>query len=467
MGSYYLAIDIGASSGRHILGWLENGKVRIEEIYRFENHLIEKNQHLCWDLDHLFQEVLAGLKMCKQYNRIPQSVGIDTWGVDFVLLDDKENVLGDTVAYRDSRTQGVDEEVYAIISEADLYHRNGIQKQIFNSIYQLYSVKLKQPELLKKAHSFLMIPEYLNFLLTGNMKNEYTNATTTQLVCSTTQDWDFELIDKLGLPKHIFGSLHQPKASVGKFRQNIQDEIGFSAEVVLPATHDTGSAILATPLSDGDSIYLSSGTWSLMGVERMIPDCTERSRQRNFTNEGGYHYRYRYLKNIMGLWMMQSLRTEFKHKYKFSELYELAKIGEYFPSYVDVNDVSFLAPKSMTQALQAYCEQTNQEKPETECELLACVYKSLAKSYADTVREIEAITGKTYDCIHIVGGGCQDEYLNRLTAKYTGKNLYAGPIEATALGNILAQMLKTNELKDLIEARECIKKSFDIKKVGA
>lgn len=461
---YYLAVDIGASSGRHILGWLENGKIRLEEIYRFENGLIEKNGHLCWDIDRLFSEIINGLKKCKELNTIPSSMGIDTWGVDFVLLDKNNQLLGDAVAYRDNRTENIDKEVYKLISEQDLYSRNGIQKLIFNTIYQLSALQKTNSEVLNKAEHFLMIPEYLNFKLTGNIKNEYTNATTTQLVNATTKDWDTELLTKLSIPTKIFGKLNMPKTTVGKFTPDIINEVGFDCEVILPATHDTGSAVLAVPTNDDNSIYLSSGTWSLMGIERLIPDCTEISRQHNFTNEGGYHYRFRYLKNIMGMWMMQNVRKEFRHKYSFNELFTLADIAKYFPSIIDVNDESFLAPKSMIQAVKDYCARTNQEIPETEGEILYCIYNSLAKCYADTVKEIENITHKTYSKIHIVGGGCQDIFLNRLTAKYTGKDVYAGPIEATAIGNIVCQMLKEKDFTDLVEARETIAKSFDVHK---
>lgn len=461
---YYLAVDIGASSGRHILGWLENGKIRLEEIYRFENGLIEKNGHLCWDIDRLFSEIINGLKKCKELNTIPSSMGIDTWGVDFVLLDKNNQLLGDAVAYRDNRTENIDKEVYKLISEQDLYSRNGIQKLIFNTIYQLSALQKTNSEVLNKAEHFLMIPEYLNFKLTGNIKNEYTNATTTQLVNATTKDWDTELLTKLSIPTKIFGKLNMPKTTVGRFTPDIINEVGFDCEVILPATHDTGSAVLAVPTNDDNSIYLSSGTWSLMGIERLIPDCTEISRQHNFTNEGGYHYRFRYLKNIMGMWMMQNVRKEFRHKYSFNELFTLADIAKYFPSIIDVNDESFLAPKSMIQAVKDYCAKTNQEIPETEGEILYCIYNSLAKCYADTVKEIEDITHKTYSKIHIVGGGCQDIFLNRLTAKYTGKDVYAGPIEATAIGNIVCQMLKEKDFIDLVEARETIAKSFDVRK---
>lgn len=463
---YYLAIDIGASSGRHILGWVDKGKIRIEEIYRFKNQLEKRNGHLCWDLAHLFQEVLSGLRKCKALDRVPVSVGIDTWGVDFVLLDENGAVLGDTVAYRDGRTKGMDEEVYRVVPEAALYARNGIQKQLFNSIYQLMAIKKETPDILARAARFLMIPEYLNYRLTGVAKNEYTNATTTQLVCAKTQDWDTALMEKLGLPAGIFGPLCLPKTTVGSFSKEIEEQVGFQSEVVLPATHDTGSAVMAVPTNDDNSIYLSSGTWSLMGIERLIPDCTEMSRLHNFTNEGGYHHRYRYLKNIMGMWMMQNLRQEFKHPYTFEELYKLAHIGRYFASTVDVNDASFLAPDSMTRALQAYCERTGQEKPETECELLYCVYHSLARCYAETVRELEEITGRTYPTIHIVGGGCQDRFLNHLLVELTGKAVYAGPVEATAIGNLMAQMLKDHMFRDLPEARSVVAKSFDVRRVA-
>lgn len=461
----YLAIDIGASSGRHILGWMDKGKMRIEEIYRFENKLVKQNGHLCWNLDHLFHEVVVGLRKCKDLNRVPASVGIDTWGVDFVLLDKNGNIIGNTVAYRDGRTKGMDDEVYKILSEAELYSRNGIQKQLFNSIYQLMAIKQETPQALEKAERFLMIPEYLNYRLTGVAMNEYTNATTTQLVNAKTQDWDFELLEMLGLPTKIFGELNMPKTLVGPLSSEMAERVGFQTNVVLPATHDTGAAVMAVPTNSDDSIYLSSGTWSLMGIERLIPDCTETSRQHNFTNEGGYHHRYRYLKNIMGMWMMQNLRREFKHKYTFEELYELAHIGRYFTSTVNVNDESFLAPESMIQAVQDYCDKTGQDKPETECELLYCIYKSLANCYAETVAEIQEVTGRVFDTIHVVGGGCQDKFLNHLLVETTGKEVYAGPVEATAIGNLMAQMLRDKVFKDLPAARQVVAESFDVKRV--
>lgn len=465
MPTYHLAIDIGASSGRHIVGWLENGKIRMQEIHRFGNGMVERNGHLCWDIEKLFSEIVAGLRRCHELGLALASLGIDTWGVDFVLLDADDAILGDAVAYRDARTRGVDEKVYERIAEPELYARNGIQKLPFNTLYQLYALKLAQPELLAKARSFLMIPDYLDFLLTGKKLNEYTNATTTQLVNAQTRTWDVDLLERLGLPAQIFGELALPKASVGRLRPEIRDAVGFDTEVVLPATHDTGSAVLAMPAKDDEAMYISSGTWSLMGVERLIPDCTEESRKRNFTNEGGYHYRYRYLKNIMGLWMLQNIRKEFRHLYSFDEIGALAGIGQYFPSLVEVNDADFLAPGNMIGALGDHCRRTGQEVPETECEILACAYKSLARCYADTAREIEESSGRSYRRIHIIGGGCQDRLLNRLTAEYTGKEVYTGPVEATAIGNLLAQMLRAGAFEDLPRARDAVLRSFAVEKV--
>ena len=479
---YYLAIDIGASSGRHILGWMENGKIRMEEIYRFQNGLEKRGGHLCWNLDRLFDEVVAGLRECKRLERIPASVGIDTWGVDFVLLDAQGNVLGSPVAYRDSRTKGMDDVVYQTIPEAELYSRSGIQKQIFNTIYQLTAIRETEPEILDRADRFLMIPEYLNYRLTGVAMNEYTNATTTQLVSAKTQDWDWELLDRLGIPRKLFGELHMPKTLVGPLSDRMAEAVGFQTSVVLPATHDTGSAVMAVPATDDESIYLSSGTWSLMGIERLIPDCTEKSRAHNFTNEGGYHYRYRYLKNIMGLWIIQSIRRELNgteyvegrkskyadgKNYSFPDLIAAARECADFGAEINVNDDAFLSPESMIDAIKDHCREHGQPVPEKVGEIMQCVYKGLAKCYADTIKEISAITGKTITSVNIIGGGCQDAYLNEMTAQATGLTVYAGPIEGTAIGNLAILMIASGELSDLQAARDVIYNSFEIKEFRA
>ena len=462
MEKYYLAIDIGASSGRHMLASVADGKMQLEEIYRFPNGMDNVNGTLCWDVKRLFTEIKNGLKKCKELGKTPVSMGIDTWAVDYVLLDKDDRILGDTVGYRDSRTDGMDQKVYEVISQSALYERTGIQKQMFNTIYQLMAVKEQHPEYMEQAESLLMIPDYFQFLLTGVKKMEYTNATSTQLIDPKTNDWDYELIEMLGYNRKMFRPVSMPGTVVGNFTKEIQEEVGFDCKVVLPATHDTGSAVLSVPTNDDNAIYISSGTWSLMGIERKEADCSMASMQANFTNEGGYDHRFRFLKNIMGLWMIQSVKKEFEEELSFAEICERAS-KETIDSIVDCNDDCFLAPQSMIKAVQDFCRATGQTVPQTVGEIAAVIYNSLGKCYGDTVKEIEAITGNTYDTIYVVGGGANAGYLNELTAKYTGKNVSAGPTEATAIGNITVQMLHDGVFASLPEARTCIGESFDIK----
>ncbi len=470
MTKYYLAIDIGASSGRHILCHLADGKLILEEVHRFYNGMSEKGGELCWDFVQLFSEIKAGLKKCKEIGKIPVSVGVDTWGVDFVLLDENDKVLGNTVGYRDGRNIGMDEEVYKIIPEDDLYARTGIQKAIFNTIYQLMAVKTRHPEHLEKAKTFLMVPDYFHYLLSGVKSNEYTEATTGQLVNPYTKDWDLDLIKTLGYPAEMFQEIKTPGTVLGNLAPEVQAEVGFNCKVVLPATHDTGSAVLAVPSNNPDTVYISSGTWSLMGVERMEADCSPASKAHNFTNEGGYQYRFRYLKNIMGLWMIQSVKKELKEErgldLSFGEICDEAS-RQTIPSLVDCNDDRFLAPKNMIKEVQAACAESGQPVPETYGEIASVIYNSLAKCYADTIEEIQEITGKHYTSINVVGGGANAEYLNILTAKYTGRTVYAGPTEATAIGNLMVQMMADGELTDLASARDCVFESFAVKTYNA
>lgn len=478
--NYYLAIDIGASSGRHILGHVENGKTILEEMYRFDNLQVRKNGHDCWDMDNLWNGILGGLKACGAAGKIPATIGIDTWGVDYVLLDEKDNVLGDAVAYRDSRNEGMDLEVSKYISPEALYARTGIQKQPFNTIYQLMAQKLEHPEQINQAKRLLMVPEYLNFLLTGVKKSEYTIASTGSLLDAHKKDWDRELIEMLGLPQEIFGELYMPGTAVGELLPGIRDEVGFNATVMLVAAHDTGSAFLAVPAKDDNAVYLSSGTWSLLGVENEKAITTEESRLANFTNEGGAWYRYRYLSNIMGLWMIQSVRRELNgvsyvagkdnrvatgKKWSFPDLIAEAEKEEGFSAVVDVNSSCFLAPESMIQAIKDECARTGQPVPQTVGQIMQCVYTSLSQCYRDAIHALEGLTGKKYTSINIVGGGCQDGYLNRRTAQATGLTVYAGPVEGTAIGNLLVQMIEAKEYENLQAARNAIRCSFEIKEV--
>ncbi|MCR4655943.1 MAG: rhamnulokinase [Lachnospiraceae bacterium] len=462
MNNCYLAVDIGASSGRHIIGYMEDGKLRLKEVYRFENSMEQSFNKKLWNVERLFKEIKNGMTACKRAGFVPVSMSVDTWAVDYVLLDDNNEVVGDTYGYRDGRTARMDEVVYETISEPELYKRTGIQKQIFNTIYQLTADREKRPEILKQAKTFLMLPDYFQFRLTGVKKSEYTNGSSTQLVDPETKQWDRELMKMLKFPEDIFLPLQMPGTFLGELLPEIADEVGFQTRVYMCGSHDTASAVMAMPGNEG-SIYISSGTWSLMGVELSDALRSEESHEGNFTNEGGYDYRFRYLKNIMGLWMIQSVRHEAKDAYSFAQLCEMAEEEKDFPSRVDVNDASFFAPLNMGEAIRDYCRKTSQQVPETIGQLSAVIYQSLAESYSRTVEEIERNTGKTYDNICIIGGGANADYLNKLTAKACGKKLTAGPTEATAIGNMIAQFIAEGEIKDLKSAREIVASSFDIK----
>lgn len=461
MNPYYLAIDIGASSGRHILAHLEDGKMVLEEVHRFPNGMVENGGENIWDVDELFAQIKTGMKKCAELEKIPVSVGVDTWGVDFVLLDGNGQRIGNAVAYRDSRTKEMDEEVYKIIPEDDLYARTGIQKAIFNTIYQLMALRKKKPDELAQAKTLLLMPDYFHYLLSGRAVTEYTNATTTQLVSPETKDWDYELIRKLGYPEEIFQKIVLPGTELGELTPQVQAEVGFNCKVIAPATHDTGSAVIAVPTDSDNTLYISSGTWSLMGTELMKANCSPESKANNLTNEGGYDYRFRYLKNIMGLWMIQSVKKEIGGELSFGEICEQASKCD-IASIVDCNHDRFLAPANMTAEVQAACRESGQQVPQGIAEVASVIYNSLAKCYAQTIRELEGITGQEYDRIHIVGGGANADYLNRLTAEATGVTVYAGPTEATAVGNLAAQMLAVGELKDLKDARACVFRSFPI-----
>ena len=303
MEKYFLAIDIGASSGRHILSHVEHGKLKLEEVYRFENGMDEKDGHLVWDYRKLFKNIVDGLKECKKIGKIPVSVGIDTWGVDYALLDENDEVIGDVYAYRDSRTEEPIKKVHSIVPFEKLYERTGSQFQIYNTIYQLYTDKLSGK--LDKAERFLMMPDFFAFLLTGVKKNEFTNASTTGLLSAKTREWDMETVKDLGLPEKLFKELAQPATLVGKVKPGIAAEIGYETNIVLTATHDTASAVMAVP-ETGHPLYISSGTWSLLGIESPVAISTKEALEANFTNEGGYNKSTRFLKNIMGLWMIQN-----------------------------------------------------------------------------------------------------------------------------------------------------------------
>ena len=469
--SPHLAVDIGASSGRLISGQLQNGKIHLEEIYRFENELIQKNSHLCWDIDRIKEHVITGIKKAHDDGLEPTTIGIDTWGCDFVLLDTEGNRIGDSVSYRDSRTDGIRDflESEGILSFRDLYAKTGIQYLQFNTIYQLVALKNEHPEQLERAETFLMIPDYLNYILCGVLANEYTNATTTALVNAETHQWDDDLIQRLGLPRKIFKPLSMPGKVLGHFTDGIKKQTGTDMAVILPATHDTGSAFLSVPARDERSVFLSSGTWSLMGVENRKAITSVESEQANFTNEGGYDYRYRYLKNIMGLWMIQSVRREISKKSgvkpSFPELIEKAKERQDIKTFVSTDDRRFLASEDMREAVRQACQEKGEPIPDETGAVMAVIYNSLSRDYQKTVKTLEKITGKIFTAVNIVGGGSQDMYLSQKTADACGLPVLAGPTEGTALGNLIVQMLYEKEFPDLQTARDTVRESFDIKTV--
>ena len=455
--TYHLAIDIGASSGRHILGYIDNGRLKLDEIHRFENYITNQNGTLVWDIEHLVNEVKKGIAKCKEVGKIPCTVAIDTWGVDYVLLDESKQEIMPAVSYRDSRTNRVINKVESIISAEELYLKTGIQKQNFNTIYQLYADKLSGR--LEDAKHFLMIPAYLSYKLTGIIKNEYTNATTTGMVNADTKQWDYEIIDKLSLPKHLFGTLDTPCTVIGNFTKEMQDYAGFDSTVIFAPSHDTASAVCACPIDD-NSVYISSGTWSLIGVESLNPIVNEKSMAANFANEGGIDYRFRFLKNYMGMWIFQNVKKNLNNEFSYDDMMRLAMQSKRF-EMIDTNAPDFLAPENMINAIRSYLK--NESIPIEV--VINSVYHSLAQSYKNAIDEIEKLADKTIDNIFIVGGGSKDTYLNELTAQYTGKKVVTGLSEATATGNLLSQIMFDKKIS-LAQARELVRNSFDIKEIN-
>ena len=420
MTKYYLAVDIGASSGRHIVGWREGGELKTQEVYRFPNGVTEQDGHLTWDIDALLAHVKAGIEKAREKYEIT-SLSIDTWGVDYVLLKGDETVCP-VYAYRDRRTESAIPAVHEKIPFVELYRRTGIQFQPFNTIYQLFADQLAGR--LTEVTDFLMIPEYLMYRLCGVKSHEYTNATTGGMVSAETGAFDPAIVQALGLPEHLFRKLQQPGTVIGEYE---------GIKAVLCATHDTGSAVEGIPM-EGNHPYISSGTWSLLGVKTEKPITDEASRAANWSNEGGVGYN-RYQKNIMGMWLPNRLRAELCPDKPWSEIVAEAETSG-FAETVDANAPSFLAPESMKAAFDSALS----AKPQTLGDYFRCAYRSLALSYRQAIEELEYNTDKKYDKIYIVGGGARNGFLNRLTEQATGKQVIALPIEATALGNLKIQM---------------------------
>ena len=431
---YYLAIDIGASSGRHIVGYKADGQIMTEEVYRFPNGMDTADGHLVWNTDRLFSEVKRGIALA--FEKFPEivSLSIDTWGVDYVLMrGDKE--VTPTYAYRDSRTDEPIEEVHKIIPFDELYSKTGTQFNKFNTIYQLYADKLANR--FDGVTDFLMIPEYLMYKLTGNKKKEFTDATTTGLVNAETLEFDREIWQRLGLPENLIRPLSQPGELVGKLKDDIAKEVGGQLEVVFCPTHDTASAVEAIDM-DTDSPYISSGTWSLLGVKTPKPITDAGSREACYSNEGGVGYN-RYQKNITGMWIIQCLRSELCPETSYADIADMARGSAYTETF-DVNDDSFMAPESMKGAIDAYLCARGKSTPSSFADYFNSAYLSLGEGYRQALLDLERNTGKTYPELYIVGGGAKNQYLNEITERKAGKHVRAFPIEATAIGNLKTQM---------------------------
>ncbi|MBU8611607.1 MULTISPECIES: rhamnulokinase [Bacillus] len=457
----YTAIDIGASSGRIMVGELNEGKLDIQEIHRFANGFSQRDGHCFWDIDHLLKQILQGLQKVKTLGYEHCTVGIDTWAVDYVLLDEKGDRLREAISYRDRRTDHTIDKLEHTLSKAAIYQKTGIQFQPFNTIYQLYE---EDRELLKKTDKIMMVPDYLGYCLTGKAVTEITNASTTQLLNASTGNLDPELLEAVSVQEQQFAPLTEPGCELGKLRNEWFPDYDLPAcKVMTVATHDTASAVIAAPGVNDGWAYISSGTWSLIGIENKTPIITDLALENNYTNERGANNTIRFLKNIIGMWVIQEVRQQLQADYSFQQLAEEAEKTEPFQQFINLNDKRFLNPENMIKEIQHYCRQTRQKIPRTAGELACCIYSNLAIIYAIAIKELETITEKPIEQFHIIGGGARNDFLNQLTADMSGKAVYAGPIEATATGNLLMQMIAAKEVKDIKEARQVVRNSFPIK----
>ena len=463
MSTYALAIDLGASSGRHMLGHVENGRIELTEVYRFPNAPVLRNGHLCWDADALYAQVLTGLSKCAALGAHPATLGIDTWGVDYVLLDAVGERIGDAVAYRDSRTEAMPARLDQAISPQALYARTGIARQSYNTVYQLMADFSEHPERLATADGLLFTPCYLNYRLTGRARNEYTIASTSGLLNAQTRRWDSDTLCAAGIPATLLRDQPLPPGTrLGALLPSVAQSVGFSCDVILPPCHDTGCAYLAVPACGKGSAFLSSGTWSLLGTELDAPVLSDAAREAGFTNEGGYGGKIRFLRNIMGLWILQSIRKEWDDRYTFAEMAAIAARGSAYAAVFDVTDERFLAPESMVAEIRHALRDNGAPDPDGEEALLFSVHNSLAAGYARAVANLSALSGQTFTSLNVVGGGCQNRLINQLTANATGLPVCAGPVEGTALGNLLAQWIATGEIAGVEEARALLRRSVTL-----
>jgi rhamnulokinase len=464
--NHFLAFDLGASSGRAILGTLADGKLQLTEIHRFENQMQYINGHFFWNIFSLFNELKTGLKKCiQEFGIQPESIGVDTWGVDFVHLNKEGMIISLPFAYRDSRTDTSIEDLFRIIPKDEVYLQTGIQFMQFNSLFQLFSMVKDQSSLLEITDKILFMPDALNYLFSGEAVTEFSIASTSQMIVPGKNEWQKALIEKAGIPTSILTDIVSPGTIIGKIKPDVAKETGSeSVPVIAVAGHDTASAIASVPASGKNYAYISSGTWSLMGIESDVPLVSEKTLAMNYTNEGGVEGTTRFLKNIMGMWLIQECRRAWieEKNYNWDEMVNLAKASEPFKFLINPDDSSFLNPGDMPKAVAAYCKKTGQPQPSTHAETIRCIYDSLALKYRFTLEQILTVSEMPIEKIHIIGGGANNKFLNQLTADATKLKVIAGPTEATATGNILVQAKAMGVLKSLDEMREVVRSSFEV-----
>ncbi|MDO4629534.1 MAG: rhamnulokinase family protein [Planctomycetia bacterium] len=472
----YLAVDMGASSGRHVLGRFDGKKLTLEEIYRFENGGVDLGGTNYWNLPSLWKNVQNGLAATTATvgNSGLRSVGIDTWGVDFAMLDQNDQLLRNPVTYRDHRTDGYPEKAFLTVSRPEIFAETGLQFMQFNTLYQLLAMKEAGDPILMAGRRLLQIPDVFHWLLSGEKASEFTNATTTQFYNPLQGDWAWELLEKFGLPTHFLGPISAPGTCLGGLRSSVQSATGLGAEVkvVLPGTHDTASAVMAVPavsVSGSDTgnqpnwAYISLGTWALMGIESPKPIVNEKMLELNFTNEGGVGNTWRVLKNITGMWILQECKRIWNAAGKAWNWDELTQMSDSAPAlerFIDAEAGEFFAPENMPEQIVAFCRRSGQSVPQTEGEILRCAVESIAMRFRDVFRMCEEINGRKIETIHIVGGGTKNRQLCQMTANATGRRVVTGPVEATAIGNILIQAIADGAVKDIAEAREIVRNSF-------
>jgi len=461
-----LAVDLGAGSGRTIAGLYDGKRLELVETHRFPNEPVLVGGSLFWDILRLYHEMKQGIVKSAAAGYCPESIGIDTWGVDYGLLDANGDLMGNPYHYRDLRTEGMMEAGFEICPKKRMYERAGLQFMKFNTLYQLMAAKKRQPHMLENAKTLLFMPDLLRYFLTGVKSTEYTIASTSQLLNINTGDWDMDMIRMMGIPTHIFTDISDACTRVGPVREDVKKELNIpSMEAIAVAGHDTASAVAAVPASGEDYAYISSGTWSLMGIESDLPIVNETTFSLNITNEGGVTGNKRVLKNIMGMWIIQECRRFWAREGEnlgYDEINRLAEESSPFQCFIDPNDDTFFSPGDMPLRVREYCEKTGQKVPGSKGEIVRCVLESLALKYRMVMEELELVRGRKLDVIHVVGGGCQNRLLNRLTANCSGKTVIAGPVEATAIGNIICQLIARGEVKDLREARRLVWESFPV-----